>query len=257
MDYNDYLMVPELLGLQRPLSKPAHHDEMLFIIIHQAFELWFKLQIHELEAAIQAMLAGDARRARHAMARVTAVQRLLTHQIHLLETMTPVEFLQFRDHLKPASGFQSLQFREIEFIAGLKDEAYLAFFRERPLVLDRLQARIGEADVASAYFTLLRARGFRVPTDPKADPDGTTRALVPVFEAPDEHPELYALSEALLDFDEAFALWREHHVRVVERIIGFKRGTGGSSGAAYLRQTTTKRFFPFLWDVRTRLGEPA
>jgi tryptophan 2,3-dioxygenase len=256
LDYNDYLKVPELLALQRPLSKPAHPDELLFIIIHQAFELWFKLTIQEVEAAIRALGQGRIEDAIHALKRAAAIQRLLTQQIHLLETMRPVDFLTFRDHLKPASGFQSLQFREIEFLAGLKDPAYLEFFQNRPAMVERLQRRMHETDLRTAYLDAVRVRGFAVPADPAADPGGVLQALARLYEAPEAAPDLYRLSETLLDLDEAFSLWRDHHVRVVERIIGFKRGTGGSSGAAYLRSTTGKRFFPFLWDVRTVLGEP-
>lgn len=256
LDYNDYLKVPQLLELQRPLSKPAHHDEMLFIVIHQAFELWFKQILHEFGVAIHAMRTGDAPRAVHALHRAVAVQRLLIQQIHLLETMTPVEFLGFRDHLKPASGFQSLQFREIEFLAGLKDPAYLVFFRNRPDMVQRLESRMKEPDLRSAFLDLARARGVAVPQDPTGDPVATAKALVPIYEDRAHHEDLYAVSEVLLDLDETFSLWREHHVRVVERIIGFKVGTGGSSGAQYLRGTTGKRFFPFLWDLRTHLGEP-
>lgn len=264
MDYADYLKVRQLLGLQVPLSKPVHHDEMLFIIIHQTYELWFKLIIHELETAIRCLHESQMNRARQSIVRDVQVMKLLVPQIHLLETMTPVEFLKFRDNLKPSSGFQSLQFREIEFLTGLKDEAYLEFFRNRPETVERLRRRLGEPDLRSAFYELLRRQGFPVPADASereragdAEALGATvKALRPIYESPEDHPELYAICEALVDLDEHFALWREHHWRVVERIIGFKRGTGGSSGVSYLRSTTNKKCFPALWDVRTQLGEP-
>jgi tryptophan 2,3-dioxygenase len=263
MDYNDYLKIELLLELQRPRSDPPHHDEMLFIIIHQAYELWFKLLIHELEQAMDCMRQGQVLRARHFMVRTNKILGLLVQQIHILETMRPSEFLKFRDHLKPASGFQSVQFREIEFMGGLKEPAYLRFFKARPEHVARLEARLEGPDLRTAFCAMLSELGFDVPADATGEAlggkggqaDRLAAALVPVYEAPDEQPHIYMLCEALLEFDETFSLWREHHVNVIERIIGFKRGTGGSSGAAYLRSTTSKRFFPFLWDVRTRLGE--
>lgn len=263
LTYDDYLNVPELLRLQVPLSKPPHHDELLFIIIHQAYELWFKLLLHEIDSAIEAMRRGDAWRADHYVRRIVQVLQLLVRQIHLLETMTPIEFLEFRDHLKPASGFQSVQFREIEFRAGLKDPAYLHFFNRQPRAVASLRRRLREPDLRSAYFDLLRKLGHRLPPQlARGEDDGDARgrealrrALLPLYEDPQARPALYQLTESLLSFDEWFSLWRHHHVLVVERIIGAKTGTGGSSGASYLRTTTSKRAFSFLWDVRTHLGE--
>lgn len=252
MDYNDYLHVPDLLSLQHPLSRPPHHDELLFITIHQAFELWFKQLIHEIETAREALQNAHLARALHALRRCVAVQRLLIDQIHLLETMDPVDFLAFRDHLKPASGFQSLQFREIEFLSGLHDPEYLSFFRHRPAMVKRLRQRLAEPDLRDAYLEAVRAEGLALPHD-ATDAQALAQALRPVYEHAADHQALHDVSEALLEFDEAFSLWRDHHVRVVERIIGFKRGTGGSTGAGYLRTTLGKRFFPFLWDVRTVL----
>lgn len=259
LSYNDYLKVPELLKLQIPQSDPAHHDEMLFIIIHQAYELWFKLILHEIQAAMKYMEEGKALRAHHFVSRIVAIMKVLVQQIHILETMTPVEFLQFRDKLMPASGFQSQQFREIEFAVGLKEEAYLRFFQSRPDIVKILQARLDAPDMRGAYYDMLRKLGYKIPENASGQEargeskDEIIKAILPIYQDPEANMPLYMLSESLVEFDEQLALWREHHVRVVERVIGFKQGTGGSSGAAYLRTTTSKKAFPYLWEVRTHL----
>lgn len=261
LTYNDYLKVPELLALQQPVTDPAHHDEMLFIVIHQSYELWFKLILHELGSAMGFMRQGAVLRARHFVARVVEILRNLVPQIHILETMTPAEFLEFRHRLMPASGFQSVQFREVEFAAGLKDERYLRFFRNRPAELARLERRLAEPDLRSSFYDMLRALGHPVPDDAIAlcdAGDEQARAAVlgvlrTIWSNPEADLPLYLLGESLLEVDEYLSLWREHHVQVVERIIGHKPGTGGSSGVGYLRQTTQKKCFPLLWEVRTCL----
>jgi tryptophan 2,3-dioxygenase len=265
LDYNDYLKVTELLQLQKPQSDPAHHDEMLFIVIHQAYELWFKLVLHEMDNAIEYMKQAQVLRAQHFVKRIVEIMKLGVQQIHLLETMSPVEFLEFRDRLMPASGFQSVQFREIEFRAGLKEKRYLEFFASRPEIRARLEARLREPDLRSAYYEMVRRLGFNMPVEAsereraeERDGKGETLQLIlgaikPIYQRPADHLPLYLLSESLIEFDEYLALWREHHVRVVERVIGFKRGTGGSSGVEYLRSTTSKKCFPALWEVRTHL----
>ncbi|MBM3271478.1 MAG: tryptophan 2,3-dioxygenase [Candidatus Sericytochromatia bacterium] len=245
MTYGDYLKVPELLALQEPRSSPPHHDELLFIVIHQAYELWFKLILHEIENAIRYMNDDRVLRAHHFMRRVAKIQAVLLEQIHILETMSPAEFAEFRDNLRPASGFQSAQFREIEFLAGVRDEAYLRFFQDRPEVLPRLRRRLAEPSVWDAFAALI-ARRF--PDQPQE------AALRHIYECHQDHLELYLLAESLIDFDEHLSLWRYHHVRVVERVIGLKPGTGGSAGVAYLRTTVDKKAFPALWDVRAHLG---
>lgn len=245
LSYDSYLNVAGLLKLQQPRSEPPHHDEMLFIIIHQAYELWFKLILREMEKAIEFMGRKEPLMANHFLRRVVEIQKLLVKQIHILETMTPIDFLEFRDRLMPASGFQSLQFREIEFLAGLKDSQYLVHFKHRPEVVSALQKRMDGPDLRSGYFDMLGAMGFSVK-------DRLT-ALKGIYENPPGNLALYQLSETLMELDEYLMLWREHHVRVVERIIGFKRGTGGSSGVEYLRTQTAKKCFPELWDVRTIL----
>lgn len=264
MTYDDYLKVPELLGMQHPLSTPPHHDELLFIVIHQAYELWFKLILHEMETAIACMQQKQVLRAHHFVSRIVRVMQLLVKQIHILETMTPVEFLEFRDSMKPASGFQSIQFREIEYLAGLKGpeaEKYLGFFRNRPDFLARLQRRLDQPDLKTTYYRLLIQLGYKIPDAAIAleitDFDKAMKQIIPgvlpIYQKPSEHLELYLLSESLVEMDEYFILWREHHMHVVERVIGAKVGTGGSQGVEYLRSTTTKKFFPALWDVRTHI----
>jgi tryptophan 2,3-dioxygenase len=255
LTYNRYLKVPELLSLQVPQTDPAHHDEMLFIIIHQAYELWFKLVLHELENAIRYMNEGRVLRARHFVERVVEIFRLLVPQIHVLETMTPAEFLGFRHALNPASGFQSVQFREVEFAAGLQDEKYLRFFKNDPEGQARLQARLDAPTLRDAYYALLRRLGAEIPEGPwsEADEEKVLDALLPIYQNPEEMLPRYLLTESLIDLDEYLGLWREHHVRVVERIIGHKPGTGGSSGVGYLKSTTGKKAFPLLWRVRTRI----
>ncbi len=261
LTYGNYLKVPELLSLQVPQSEPAHHDEMLFIVIHQAYELWFKLILHELENTIKFIDADQVLRAQHFANRTYEILRVLVGQIHILETMQPYEFLKFRSELMPASGFQSAQFRELEFILGLKDERYLSFFDHEPAVKAQLKARIEARDVRKAFHDMLRRGGFDVgvtPSHAEWESDETIRqplldALRPIYENRDEHLSLYLLAESLLDLDEYLSLWRFHHVRVVERIIGFKRGTGGSTGVSYLLKTVDKQVFPCLWAVRTNL----
>jgi tryptophan 2,3-dioxygenase len=257
LTYEDYLKVTELLDLQEPRSDPEHHDEMLFIIIHQAYELWFKLIRHELDSAMESMREGEVLRARPFVARIVEVLDLLVDQIHILETMEPVEFLQFRDRLAPASGFQSVQFREIEFACGLKDDRYLEFLEGE--AADRLAAKLEEPDLRTTYYGMLGGRDTGLPKDPTHEAlDGpleadAMEALRELYMHPDDNLPLYLLTESLMELDETMGLWREHHVRVVERIIGHKRGTGGSSGVGYLKSTTDKRCFPHIWNVRTYL----
>jgi len=262
LTYNSYLKVPELLNLQVQQSDPPHHDELLFIIIHQAYELWFKLILHEMENAICYMQEQNTLRAYHFMNRSVQILKLLVQQIHILETMAPVEFLAFRDHLMPASGFQSAQFRELEFLAGAKDESFTKVFQNQPEFLARLEKRLGEPDIRSSYYEMLRLQGFKLPENAgELERKGASdkireeiaRGLLPIYQNTVDHLPLHLLSESLVEFDEYLGLWREHHVKVVERIIGTKRGTGGSEGVNYLKSTTSKKCFPALWEVRTYL----
>jgi tryptophan 2,3-dioxygenase len=207
--------------------------------------------LHELETVMSYMDAADPLSAHHFMSRVVEILKLLVGQIHILETMSPIDFLEFRDRLMPASGFQSTQFRELEFVCGLKDARYLKYFKHRPDFVELLRRRMKERDLPQCYFAMMRKLGYRVPAG--GDREGTLRALKPIYQKPSRHLPAYLLTEALVDFDQYLGLWREHHARVVERVIGFKRGTGGSTGVSYLRSTTYKKAFPLLWELRSRL----
>jgi tryptophan 2,3-dioxygenase len=261
LSYNKYLRVADLIGLQQCLSDPAQHDELLFITVHQAYELWFKQILHELDAARLAMDEDRAPVAARAMQRVAEIEKLLVTQIHVLETMTPLGFLSFRDELNPASGFQSMQFREIEFASGLKDERVVSAFREDDFARPRLEARLRAPSLADAFFALLRRRGLDAPADdPALAPEERralherrARAVVEILSHFEERFEEFHLAESLIAHDEYFSLWRSHHVKMVERMVGAKRGTGGSEGVGYLRTTLDKKFFPELWEARTHL----
>ncbi len=261
LTYGDYLKVPELLSLQTCLSKPEHHDELHFIIVHQVYELWFKLMLNELEEVIREIEQLNARRATDLLRRIAEIQRVLLQQIRVLETMKPVEFLQFRSHLRPASGFQSVQFRELELLSGLKDARFVEHHREDDGARTRLEARLNGPSLASAFFTALRKSGFKIAEYGQGwDEAIRTEAvaeLLKIYQQPAEYYDLYQLAEGLLEYDEQFMLWRFHHVRMVERMIGEKSGTGGSLGVRYLESTLSKRFFPELWQVRTLMNEPA
>jgi tryptophan 2,3-dioxygenase len=250
LSYGSYLKVPQLLELQERKSSPAHHDEMLFIVIHQVYELWFKQILHELDAVMASLRAGDLLKVAKHFRRIHPIQRLLEQQVDILETMTPQEFNQFRDHLNPASGFQSLQFREIEFLAGLKKSEALIHVQMDDAQRAKLEARLSGETLHSALFTLLQKRGFAVQTH-----DERIASLKTIYERSDQHYDLYLLLEDLIEFDERLLLWRGRHVRMVERMIGSKMGTGGSLGAAYLATTLDKKIFPELWEVRTYLGK--
>ncbi|HKW71887.1 MAG TPA: tryptophan 2,3-dioxygenase family protein [Candidatus Dormibacteraeota bacterium] len=237
LSYGSYLKVPELLQLQQGLSR--EHDELLFIVAHQVYELWFKVVLFELEATRDRIDADDIFFARHHLRRVHVIEKLLVEQIDVLETMSPQDFLAFRSKLAPASGFQSVQFREIEFLSGLKDAKYVARLEATPAELARLHRRLDEPSVDDAFRALVKRR--RSPS------------LLEIFRNRERYGELFDLCEALLDHDETFAHWRSRHVLMVERQIGGKTGTGGSSGAQYLRTTLGKRFYPELWEVRSQL----
>ncbi len=249
LTYGGYLAVPELLSLQRLRSDPPVHDELLFIVVHQAYELWFKQLLFELETVRDRMIAGDAERARHYLTRVAAIERVLIEHIQVLQTMSPQDFLEFRSLLTPASGFQSAQFREVEFLCGLKDRRYLRDLAASPEELARLARRLDEPTVWDGFVQLLEGGGLEMPED---DEEARMASLLTMAREP-THAAAFAVSEGLLDHDEAFATWRYHHVLMVEREIGAKPGTGGSAGVEYLRSTLGKRFFPELWGLRSHL----
>jgi tryptophan 2,3-dioxygenase len=249
LSYGSYLGIPELLDLQRLLSEPPAHDELLFIIVHQAYELWFKELLFELESVREAMFRRDPERARHLLSRVHAVEKVLIEQIPVLESMSPQDFLEFRSNLSPASGFQSVQFREIEFISGLKQQSFLAHLGDTEEERNRLARRMEEPTLWDAFCDLLGASGLPTPDDE----DVRRASLLEMARDREKYGELWYLSEALLTHDELFSLWRYRHILMVTRQIGSKTGTGGSSGASYLRTTLDKRFFPELWDIRGAL----
>jgi tryptophan 2,3-dioxygenase len=261
LSYNQYLRVADLIGLQDCLSEPKHHDELLFITIHQAYELWFKQILHEIDAAIIMMNEDRLAAAARSLHRVVEIEKLLVNQIHILETMTAINFLGFRDQLNPASGFQSMQFREIEFASGLKHESLLQEFRADEFAFARLQKRFESPTAADAFYAALRERGLDAPSGEGSLDDlertkrygKRTQAVLEILTHFEERYEEFQLAEALLEHDEYFSLWRSHHIKMVERMVGTKRGTGGSEGVGYLRTTLDKKFFPEIWEARTYL----
>jgi len=261
LSYNKYLRVQDLINLQDCLSSPAHHDELLFITVHQAYELWFKQILHELDAAVQLLEEDRVPAATRALKRVVEIEKLLVNQIHILESMTPISFLAFRDQLNPASGFQSMQFREIEFSSGLKDTGILREFGSDQFAHERLETRFAQPSLAECFYRVLQRRGLQAPlstsdadqSQQKKDYEARTRAVLEVLTHFEDRYEEFQLAEALLEHDEYFALWRSHHIKMVERMVGAKRGTGGSEGIGYLKTTLDKKFFPELWEARTYL----
>jgi tryptophan 2,3-dioxygenase len=246
LTYGSYLRVPELISQQVPQAVPQVHDELLFITVHQAYELWFKQLLHELSAARDLMAKDETWRARQLLRRSHVIERLLVSQIDVLETMTPQDFLEFRSVLAPASGFQSVQFRELEFLSGAKDARYIARFRaltdsER----ERLHRRLAEPSLWDAFAGLLASRGLPAETD-----EQVMSSLVEVARDRASHDDLWQLAEDLLTHDEMAGLWRARHVQMVERQIGTKSGTGGSTGAPYLHRRVPLRYYPLLWELR-------
>lgn len=248
LSYNKYLKVRELVELQERLALPEQHDELLFIIIHQTFELWFKQILHELDATLQYIKERRLMRATRNLRRICEIERILVAQFQILETMTPHDFLLFRDELKPASGFQSTQFREIEFASGLKDERMMNFFTDDEFAMERLNKRFAGETLHEAFFDLLKEKGLATETF-----EERIASTVKVIMDIEKFAEEFELEEALLEHDELIAKWRVHHIKMVERTVGGKMGTGGSEGLGYLQKTLTKKFFPEFWDARTRL----
>ena len=256
MDYQRFAMLPELLSLQKPLSDPPEHDEMLFIIVHQVHELWFKAALHEIDHARRLLTAGDEPRVTATLKRVRSIMKVLVGQLDILETMTPVEFESFRDRLDTASGFQSAQFRELEFALGLKRRSVLKGF-PYPDEQRRLKRRLEEPSLWDAFLRFLVGKGCKVPeraltrdVTESVTPDPEVQALL--VEMYHSDPGIVNLCERLVDLDEGFQEWRYRHVKMVERTIGTKPGTGDSAGAAYLATTLTAAF-PDLWEMRSAL----
>ncbi|MGH9933349.1 MAG: tryptophan 2,3-dioxygenase family protein [Pyrinomonadaceae bacterium] len=261
LSYNKYLRVADLIDLQDCLSDPQQHDELLFITIHQAYELWFKQILHEIDAASGLLNEDRLAAAARTLRRVVEIEKLLVNQIHILETMAPISFLGFRDQLNPASGFQSMQFREIEFASGLKQQDLLDEFREDEFARGRLQKRFEAPSLGDSFYAALRKRGFDAPDSDDSSKEQErrkhygkrTQAVLEILTHFEERFEEFQLAEALLEHDEYFSLWRSHHIKMVERMVGTKRGTGGSEGVGYLQTTLDKKFFPELWEARTHL----
>lgn len=263
LDYATYLGLDELLAAQRPLSDPPHHDEMLFIVQHQTTELWFKLMLHELRAATALVRCDDLEGSFKILARVKHIQTQLLNQWSVLETLTPTEYAQFRYVLGPASGFQSHQNRLIEMALGKRDARVLDVFRSVPAVHAELAAALKSPSLYDEFLRWLARRGQPVPAEvlrrdvskPYAAHPGVTEVMVRIYERPAAAWDAYEMAEKLVDVDETYSLWRYRHLKVVLRIIGTKRGTGGTAGAGYLREKVDEVFFPELWEARTVLRE--
>lgn len=264
LDYAGYLHLDTLLSAQHPLSDPQHPDELLFVIQHQTTELWLKLMVHELVGARGFLDTDDLARARKSLARVKHILRTITEQWSVLATLTPSEYAEFRHVLGPASGFQSVQYRAVEFLLGNKNHQVLDVFGSNPSAHAFLAEVLESHTVYDAFLRLVARRGLPVPAAvlgrDVSRPWVEQPELVPVFREVYENTtrywDLYETSEDLVDLEDAFQLWRFRHLRTVQRTIGFKRGTGGSSGVAFLRRALDLTFFPELIAVRTEIGAP-
>ncbi|MEK7486099.1 MAG: tryptophan 2,3-dioxygenase family protein [Planctomycetota bacterium] len=262
LNYASYLKIPELLSLQQRISDPPHHDEMFFIIIHQAMELWFKEILFETEILVDAFQRGIVSRALKVLRRTTAIMDLLIRQINLLTTLTPVEFSGFRDNLRPASGFQSIQFRKMEFIYGIREPFFLKFFQALPEVLKELESIQSQPSVYDHFLKCLDQAGYLLPPEvlkrdfcaPRTPSSEVIQVLKRIYEDPKDQYHWVLLFEVLLDFDEKFVLWKNTHILMVERAIGHKKGTGGSEGYNFLKSRLELKFFPELWEVRNYIG---
>lgn len=259
MTYARYLALDELLSAQKPLSD--RHDELLFIVIHQTKELWLKEILHEVALAMTLIAGGDVEPAYKALARVSRIQTVMTLSWDVLATMTPADYLSFRDDLGTSSGFQSHQFRALEYLLGLKDQSFLKFHAERPQALAMLKAALESPSLYDVAIAQLPRHGLAVPDSALHRDFSQTYVPSPEIEAawlevyrdPKRYWELYQLAEKLVDLDDALVTWRHKHVLTVERIIGGRPGTGGTDGVGYLASTLRRRAFPELWSLRTKL----
>ena len=256
--YSGYLKLDELLSLQKPLSDGPEHDETLFIVIHQVYELWFKEILHEVDYLKTLLSRRDAPRALHTLKRVLTILKVVVAQIDVLETMTPLEFLSFRERLESGSGFQSFQFRELEFVLGMKRAAALDRYEQGSDARTRLERRLAEPTLWDAFLKFLAASGYTVPPDllqrdvtGPVEPSPALRAVL--IEVYRRDPTVASICERMVDLDEGLQEWRYRHVKMVQRTIGTKRGTGGSEGAEYLMTTLNKPMFPDLWAIRADL----
>src|SRR5438093_3505576 len=255
--YANYLKIDDLLSLQRPRSTAPEHDEMLFIVIHQVYELWFKELLHEFDRVRQLLEDDESHRAQHTLKRILTILKVMVAQLDILETMTPLEFFSFRERLEAASGFQSDQFRQIEFLLGIKSRAAIDRFAEGSRARTALERRFREPTLWDAFLHYLAREQYAVPgsmlardvvarIEPSAD---VQRIVVEIYRGDTKNAEL---CERLVDLDEGVQEWRYRHVKMVERTIGAKPGTGGSTGAAYLRETIGRPAFPDLWEIRSQ-----
>ena len=256
LTYATYLKLDELLSLQQPRSEGPEHDEMLFIVVHQVYELWFKQVLHEASYLQERLVANDTPHASHALKRILTIMKVLVAQLDILETMTPLEFLSFRDRLETGSGFQSAQFRELEFLLGYKRRATVEHFPQGSRRRERLEARYAEPTLWDSFLHYLNSNGHAVPNEhlqrdvtARVEPSADVQAVL--IEVYRNDPTTSAVCERLVDLDEGFQEWRYRHVKMVQRTIGTKKGTGGSEGAEYLKTTLFKPVFPDLWEIRT------
>ena len=266
LTYSSYLKVPELLQLQHPQSSPQHHDELLFIIVHQTYELWFRELLHDLDAVV-ANLRGagtnpnsrdEVYEAARLLRRCTEITRVLVEQFTILETMLPTHFMAFRGKLEPASGFQSEQFRELEFLCGLKDEKMLRYHKPTPEAHAQLERRLREPSLHDVFFDSLKAMGklrFEENATERERFEARARAILSLYRDERSNRDWIDVCERLTEFDELVVSWRLRHIQLVERVIGVRMGTGGTPGSSYLKHTLDKKFFPELWEARTLLTE--
>jgi tryptophan 2,3-dioxygenase len=258
LTYADYLHLDDLLKLQVPRSQPPEHDEMIFIVVHQAYELWFKLQLHELEKIKNDFRAGDTYGAIATFKRVRTIMKVMVEQIDIIETLTPTSFNSFRDRLDTASGFQSYQFREFEFVLGYKREEMVRFFQPGSPGHADLLRRLDEPSVVDAFYDFLSLQGVTIPRDLRArnvtSPSVANEIVEDgILRLYKTHPDLQILFELMTDFDEGIQEWRYRHIKLVERSIGSKHGTGGSLGVEFLKKSLFHPIFPDLWGIRHKL----
>lgn len=258
LTYSSYLKVDELLELQRPLSDGPEHDEMLFIVIHQVYELWFRQVLHELDELKRRLAHGDSARSLATLKRVLTIFKTLVSQVDILETMTPVSFNSFRDRLESASGFQSAQFREFEILLGARDRKMVDHHPPESPGRSRLERRLDEPSLWDGVLSYLDRRGHPIPEellrrDVRQPYEPSTEVQSVLLDIYRDHPVQSMVCERLLDLDEGVQEWRYRHVKMVERTIGAKTGTGGSSGAEYLKRTLFRPVFPDLWAIRAEL----
>lgn len=257
LTYADYLHLDQLLTLQQPRSSPPEHDEMLFIVTHQAYELWFKLQLHELEKVRDDLFAGRLYPAISTFKRCRTVMKVMVEQIDILETLTPMSFASFRDRLERASGFQSVQFRELEFLLGYKRPEMLKYHRTGSEAEQILRRRLAEPSIVNGLYALLAHEGVEIPNvyvQPSSQPvESTPEIREGLLQLYRTRPDLEILFELMTDFDEGFQEWRYRHIKLVERTIGSKQGTGGSLGVEFLKRSLFHPLFPDLWAIRHQL----